>query len=180
VLLCEDKEHERFFRRLLSKWFARGRLRVERIPDREGAGDAFVVAKYAEEVQIARQWRLENYALVVAIDGDRDRLQGRMRQLDQKLEDAGLSKRGKDEMIVICVPSWSVETWELWLCGDEDVDEETDYKRRFREADRLGDVSPKKAVESWLRSLSDEERQLEEETLPALSAGRQEVRRLDG
>ncbi|HEX9734493.1 MAG TPA: hypothetical protein VGG06_21185 [Thermoanaerobaculia bacterium] len=103
-----------------------------------------------------------------------------MQQLDRKLEDAGLSKRGKDEMIVICVPTWSVERWELWLCGDGDVDEETDCKRQFREAERRGDVSPRKAVESWFRSLSDEERQLEEETLPALSAGRQEVRRLDG
>jgi hypothetical protein len=153
---------------------------VNRIPDREGAGDAYVVARYVEEVQLARQWRHENYALVVAIDGDRGKLQGRMRQLDQKLEDAGLPKRGKDEMIVICAPTWSVETWELWLCGDESVDEETDCKRRYRDAERRGDVSPKKAVESWFRSLSDDETQLEQETLPALAAGRLEVRRLDG
>lgn len=179
VLLCEDKEHERFFRRLLKKWFGKGRVQVNRIPNRDGAGDAYVVANYVREVQQARSRRFENYALVVAIDGDRDKLHGRMQQLDRELADAGLPKRGDDEMIVICVPTRNIETWELWLCGDQDVDEETDYKRRFREMERRGDVSAKKAVESWFRSRSEGEKLLEEETLPALAAGRLEVRRLD-
>jgi hypothetical protein len=179
VLLCEDIEHERFFRRLLNRWFGRRKLRVNRIPNREGAGDAYVIANYAREVQLARRWRFENYALVVAIDGDRKKLHGRMQQLDQELEDAGLPKRGNDEMIVVCVPTWSIETWELWLCGERDVEEETDCKRRFQDAERRGDASPRKAVESWFRDLSEGELRLEEETLPSVAAGRQEVQRLD-
>ncbi|MCB1036357.1 MAG: hypothetical protein KDD47_21205, partial [Acidobacteria bacterium] len=98
VLLCEDKEHERFFRRLLEKWFGRGKLYVNRIPDREGAGDAYVLASYVREVEQARRWRSENYALVVAIDGDRERLHGRLEQLDQHLAAAGLAPRGEDEL----------------------------------------------------------------------------------
>ena len=177
VLLCEDTEHERFFRRLLlRRWFKR--LRVERIRDRKGAGDAYVIVKFAQEVRVARRWRNENYALVVAIDGDRVKMHERLRQLDQQLVDAGLPKRGEDEMIVICVPTWSIETWELWLCGRRDLDEDSDYKSRFRKAQRRGTASAKDAVDAWFRSLSPEEDKLERETLPALAAGRVEVRRL--
>jgi len=178
VLLCEDKEHESFFRRLLERLFGRGRFRVERIPNREGAGDAYVLANYAREVQYARSRHFENYALVVAIDGDREKLHGRLRQLDEKLEENGLSKRTGDDMIVICVPTRNVETWELWLCGDRDLDEETDYKWQFREAVQRGEASTKIAARTWFDPLSEKERRLEESTLPALAAGRAEIQRL--
>ena len=181
VLLCEDVEHERFFRRLLErKWFGKGKLRVVRIPDRQGAGDAYVLQRYAQEVKVARQFqaRGENYALIVAVDGDQPKLQGRLRQLEQKLEEAGLVRRGEREAIVICVPTRNVETWELWLCGDRSVDENGDFKRRFRDAERRGEASAKLAVEGWFRELSPEDRKLEETKLPALTVGRMEIDRL--
>ncbi len=181
VLLCEDVEHERFFRHLLKKWFGSGKLRVERIPNRRGAGDAFVLANYAREVRLARSIRNrnENYALVVAIDGDRLKVHGRMRQLEQQLGDAGLSKREQTELIVICVPTWSIETWELWLCGDREIDEDHRYKTRYQGAKRRGEASAKSAAKAWFSSLSPEEQELEQETLPSLAAGRVEVERLD-
>lgn len=180
VLLCEDKEHERFFRRLLvGKWFGRGKLRVERIPNREGAGDAYVLANYAREARYARSRHFENYALIVAIDGDRKKLQGRLRELDRKLREAGIPERGNDEKIAVFVPTRSIETWELWLCGARDLDEEMDCKRRFQEAGRCGDVSPKKAVESWFRALSEEEERAEKTSVPSLAEGRLEIRRLE-
>ena len=81
VLLCEDKEHERFFRRLLEKkWFGRGKVQVNRIPNRRGAGDAWVLENYVKEVRHARSKRAENYALVVVIDGDRFGLRERLRR----------------------------------------------------------------------------------------------------
>lgn len=181
VLLCEDTEHERFFLHLLKKWFGRGKIRVERIPNRRGAGDAFVLANYAREVRIARSIRNRNesYALVVAIDGDRLKLQGRMHQLDQKLVDAGLPKRERTELIVICVPTWSIETWELWLCGDHEIDEEQELKTRFHKAQQHGEASAKSAAKAWFRALSSEEEVVEQHRLPSLTAGRVEVERLD-
>lgn len=163
ALLCEDREQRDFFRKLLErKWFGKGRVRIH-VSLNEGAGDAFVVARYAREVQLARQWRSENYALVVAIDGDRKKMQNRMLQLDRQLEKSGFDQRGKDEMIVICVPTRNIETWELWLCGDLSVDEGRDYKHRFEEAKRRGEVSTMAAVKSWFscsfeRGSSDGER----------------------
>lgn len=179
VLLCEDQEHERFFRRLLGKWFGKGKLRVHKIPNREGAGDAYVTANYAREVQLARRWRSENYALVVAIDGDRGKLQGRMDQLDRELDAAGLARRSDGELIVLFIPTRNIETWQLWLCGARDLDEERNYKPQHRDAERRGEVSPKLAAQRWFETLSENEKQLEKETLPSLSAARDEIRRLE-
>ncbi len=179
VLLCEDREHERFFRRLLERWIGKGKLHVNRIPNRGGAGDAYVVAEYAKEVQQARRWKSENYALVVAIDGDREKLHGRLERLDRRLETAGLPRRTENESIIICVPSRNIETWEIWLCGVRDIDEKQDYQQRFREAERQDKASPKMAVREWFRSLSAAGSRLEEKTLPALSAARAEVRRFE-
>jgi len=180
VLLCEDQEHESFFRRhLLRKWFGAGKLRVERIPNNQGAGDAWVLERFAQEVQYARSKKAENYALVVAIDGDHFKLRARLRQLDQKLTEESLEARRKAERIAIFVPTRSIETWELWLCGDREVDEEGDFKQRFQQAQARGEASTKKAVEEWFRSLTPEEEANERETLPSLTAGRVEIGRLD-
>jgi len=184
VLLCEDVEHERFFRRLLERrWFGKGKLRIERIPDRRGAGDAFVLKRFVRELKFARSKRQENYALVVAIDGDRHKLKGRMQQLDEEVEKARLATRTKDEKVTIFVPTWSVETWELWLCGDRTVDEDRDFEKRFRTWTRQGKASAKQAVEAWFQLSSSHpsnDRGTEKDRLPSLAAGREEVRRLDG
>lgn len=179
VLLCEDQEHERFFRRhLLTKWFGEGKLRVERIPNNQGAGDAWVLERYAREVRYARSKKSENYALVVAVDGDRFKLKQRLQQLDRKLTEEGSKERGPQESIVIFVPTRSIETWELWLCGARDLDEKSDYKQRFRLAEARGEASPKAAAEAWFRDLSPEEEADERRRLPSLTAGRDEVERL--
>ncbi|MCP3956342.1 MAG: hypothetical protein GY719_00670 [bacterium] len=134
---------------------------------------------YAREVQFARSKRGENYALAVAIDGDRDKLENRLRQLDQQLVEAGLPKRKTDEMIAVFVPTRNIETWELWLCGDREVDEEGDFKRPFEKARHTGDASTKAAVAAWFRSLSPEDSELERQVLPSLADGRVETARLD-
>lgn len=152
---------------------------METIPDREGAGDAFVLEKYAQEVRYARSKRHENYALVVAVDGDRFGVQERLLQLDQKLADAELGARGLAERIAIFVPTRNVETWELWLCGARNLDEERDFKTAVPQDKAGRRASVKRAVEAWLKDLAPEEQELEEKTLPALAAGREEIRRLE-
>ncbi len=179
VLLCEDVEHERFFRRLLErKWFRRNQLKAQRIPNAQGAGDAFVRSRYAGEVQLARSKRHENYALIVVVDGDRWGLAKRIQQLDEQLDAAGLDKRNPSDKILVFVPTRNIETWKLWLCGHRDLDEEGDYKGRFRKADMSGTATARDAIEAWFQQLSTEDCQLEEQTLPALAAGRQEIQRL--
>jgi len=178
ALLCEDLEHERFFRRLLStRWFGEGKLRVERIPNNQGAGDAWVLERYAREVRYARSKRGESYALVVAIDGDRYKLQERLQQLDQKLSDESLPMRANAEKIAIFVPTRSIETWELWLCGNREVDENGDFKELFKAAEGRGEASARAAAAAWFDTT--EQNEIEQRRLPSLTAGRTEIERLD-
>ncbi len=179
VLLCEDREHERFFGRLLSKWFGHRKLHIEQIPNNRGAGDQWVVKNYAREVRLARSQKGENVALVVVIDGDRIKMQERLRQLDRQLTKVGLAKRGPDERIAIFVPTRNIETWELWLYGYSEIDEEGDFKRLFEKAQRQDKALTKKAVAAWFHSLSRKQAAVERKTLPSLHAGREEIRRLD-
>ncbi len=178
VLLCEDTEHERFFRRLLKKWFGTGKLHVSRIPNRQGAGDAWVLANYVNEVRIARRKAAENYALVVVIDGDRAKMKERMRQLDHQLTDAELAERGLEERVAVFVPTRNIETWELWLCGEHNIDEDGDYKRQLREATRRDEASVISAVDAWFRNLSPQEIATEKKIVPSLAAGRTELQRI--
>ncbi len=115
--------------------------------------------------------------LVVAVDGDRFGLRERMRQLGQKLADEELPQRGDDEMIVINVPTRSTETWELWLCGERDIDEDDDYKQEWRAAERHKKRLIRTAIEEWFSELSAEELEVEERTMPSLAAGRVELER---
>ncbi len=71
----------------------------------------------------------------------------------------------------------TIETWEMWLCGAHEVDEQTDYKNAFRREAERGKMSSRQAVEAWFAFLP-EERQAEESRLPALAYGRKEVARL--
>jgi len=179
VLLCEDKEHERFFRRLLARWFGRGKLYVSRIPNRQGAGDAWVMERYATEIQKARQYRNENYALIVVVDGDRFKVPERKRQLNQQLEKGGLDKRRRNERVALCIPTRNIETWELWLCGDREIEENSDYKARYQKAVRRGEKLTKKAVEAWFHHLSPEASKAEKRNVPSLADGRLEIQRFD-
>ena len=163
----------------MGRWFGRGKLRVERIPNNEGAGDAWVLERYSREVRYARSKRGENYALVVAIDGDHFKLKKRLRQLDQRLTEEELPTRENAERIVIFVPTRSIETWELWLCGDRGIDEEGNFKQQLRQAQARGEASAKAAAEAWFQSPSAEEEAVEKRTLPSLAAGRVEIGRLD-
>ncbi len=179
VLLCEDREHERFFGRLLRKWFGHGKLHIEQIPNNRGDASKWVLKNYAREVRLVRSKRGENVALVVVIDGDDVKMRQRLLQLDLQLTDGSLEKRGKDERIAIFIPTRNIETWELWLCGDSQVDEEMDFKRQFQRAQQCDKAITKKAVAAWFQGLSPEQQAAEQETLPSLAAGRVETRRLD-
>jgi hypothetical protein len=78
------------------------------------------------------------------------------------------------------VPSRSVETWEMWLCGAHKIDEQTEHKAAFRREVEQGTMSARKAVEAWFVLLTPEEQQAEESLLPALAHGRKEMARLQG
>lgn len=170
-LLCEDIEQERLFRPILERHFSR--VYVE--PRKPHGGASFVLQRVERLANYIRQYHQESVGLLVVIDGDTAGLQER---LDAIRLAAGLTGAAWEERVAKCVPSRSVETWEIWLCGRHDVDEQTQYKEFFRREVERGAMSSRKAVEAWVLPLTPEERQIEENRLPALAHGRREVDRL--
>lgn len=172
ALLCEDEEQELLFRPILERLF-RQRPRVA--PRRPNGGFTFVLARLAHEAKYLKQRPKEAVALLVVIDGDQAGFQGRRQELHERLHTEGFDVKKLDR-IAICVPSRNVETWELWLCGFRDLDEHTDYKAKRQS--ELKNVRRSQLLEAWFAPLSDEQRQMEAEILPALASGRAEIDRL--
>ncbi|HSS76721.1 MAG TPA: hypothetical protein VLV54_08240 [Thermoanaerobaculia bacterium] len=173
LLLCEDIEQERLFRPILERHFRR--IYVE--PRKPHGGASFVLKKVERWASYIRQHHQEAVGLLVVIDGDTVGLQGRLAALRDA---AGFAGAPWEQQIAMCVPSRTVETWEMWLCGAHDIDERTEYKAIFRREVEQGSMSSRKAVEAWFAPLNSEGRQAEESHLPALTHGRKEVARLQG
>jgi hypothetical protein len=176
-LLCEDIEQELFFRPILEQRF--GRVIVEPRKPKQQGGINFVFQSYADVVKkTVRRSPQEAVGLVVVVDGDSAGLKQRLKELDQRLEEAGSVKRDAKEKIAACVPSRTVETWELWLCGRRDLNEASDYKANFQIEKRKGKASADGAVKAWFSLLTEVDAKAENDRLPALAAGRSELRRL--
>lgn len=130
-LLCEDKLHQVFMRRLLKLLEFRVFL-VDLPGGNWGAAEQYVREKFPREV---RWWRSRknqgNLGLVAVIDADNYSVHGRKTQLNGQLDAEDMSVRQDDERIAILVPKRTIETWIASLQG-QNVDEETDYKHSLR------------------------------------------------
>jgi hypothetical protein len=157
LLLCEDIEQERLFRPILERHFRR--IYVE--PRKPHGGASFVLQRIERLADYIRQHHQEAVGLLVVIDGDTAGLQGRLEEIRAAAGSAGAPW---EKRIAMCVPSRTVETWEMWLCGAREVDR--------------GAMSARKAAEAWFEHLTPEARQTEETRLPALTHGRREIDRL--
>ena len=169
VLVCEDREQERFFRPVLERVFKRP-VRVQVGGGRVGGGIAYVRRQFAIEVKIVRQRHQEASGLVVAIDGDAVGQVQRCRELDEVLRKSGEHGLDASERVAVCVPTRTIETWEVWFCDRDQVsiDESTDYKSW---------VTPdhaRRAAKAWFDSPPEDEKM----SVPSLSRARQELARL--
>ena len=162
---CEDRAHEQFVRRLLIDVFhVPGRnLRFNTAPAGKGAASKWVEEQYLNVVvpEHRRASHQRGLGFLILIDGDNKGVSGRL---------AGIPARTGTDRISIMVPTWSIETWTLWLLG-EDVDETASLKHRLPEQDfgeRIGT-----AVANWHATAT---RDLSK--VPSLERGREELKRL--
>ncbi len=169
-LLCEDVEQERLFRPILERHFRR--VYVE--PRTPHGGASFVLQQVGRRAEYIRRYHQEAVGLLVVIDGD---AAGLPRRLEEIRTAAGLTGAPWEGRIATCVPCRNVETWEMWLCGERELDELTSYKEAFRRAVEWGAMSSRVAVEAW-HATTSQDREAEETRLPALAHGRKEVDRL--
>jgi len=128
VVLCEDRQDEVFARAFLEKCgFIAGRIRYVVAPKGIGSGEKFVRERYPKEVISYRsnRNRIQN-SLVVMTDADILPVSGRMKHLEDKLQESGQNPRGPDEAIGIFISKRNIETWIRFFMGQQ-VDEDTDY-----------------------------------------------------
>ena len=129
VLVCEDKQHHVFARRLIKKmnWNV-SQLRIEVAPAGSGAADQFVRVRYPRELKELRQ----GVVLLLMLDGDAKGLTGRIQELDDARKEAGLAAPNRDRVFVF-VPTWNIETWLEYLDGNTVDETRSDYPRLKRE-----------------------------------------------
>jgi hypothetical protein len=181
-VLCEDRRTERFIRHLLE---ARGykirRFNFVPAPSGRGAADAWVLARYPEEVRALRAKNHQHDLCLIAIrDGDALGVGARKKQLDDALREADLDPRAPSERIATPVPTWAIENWILDLLGFPDVTEDQcssenqgpTWKHVFERNFGSDEKSAlRDAAQRWWSTV--------EPRLPSLEDGRGEVARIE-
>jgi hypothetical protein len=184
TLLCEDRMQEQFLTAICEE---HGWQVIDRhvAPAGLGAGSQWVRKQFPERVLYHRRWRRENRALLVAIDGDNVGLAGRCEECNAELTKQGKPGRAEDEAIALLVPTWSIETWILFLYDRRVVPEQEKSKdlvpNRLKARKARGTLIPargtlksdtiRQVMQAWVQGAEHPE-------LPSLTAGRIEVERL--
>jgi len=145
TILCEDIDHERFITQyLICCGFNKRKIKNFDNPQARKIdnNNDFVLKHYPELVRDYRKRKYRNIAVVVMIDGDDKTVSERIRSLNKALDErAGeLNKdsRKTGEKIAIFVPTINIETWFYYINGNENCDEETDYKnKKLSEKERI-------------------------------------------
>ena len=128
AVLGEDLQHLNFVCHWLRGRGVEGRIRKVALPSGAMAGEQYVRMHYAEEVGLLRRHNFQARGLVVVIDADTETVEKRQSSLDAQI------KRGPGEPVLLAIPRRNIETWIRYLTAPP-VDEETDYKRRERDAE---------------------------------------------
>jgi hypothetical protein len=145
TILVEDRALERFVRHSLLKFGAYPKeIRVLPFPAGRGSGKQWIDREYPIQVQAYRRRAFENITLVLGTDADEQTVQLRAQRLADTLRDAGCDPRNDQERIAIWIPKWNIETWLLFLKG-EDVHEGINYKQQ------VGDVSFETVATEFVR-----------------------------
>ncbi|MGA2797002.1 MAG: hypothetical protein ABSE63_05465 [Thermoguttaceae bacterium] len=136
VLLVEDRMLERFARAILVKLGFNSRdFRL--IPYPVGTNTKqWVTQQYPIEIKTYRQKvnYQPNIALLVGTEADEQTVIQRNNYLSASLQVADIAPRQVQESIVLWVPKWHVETWILFLSG-QNVNEDQSYKHDVNNPD---------------------------------------------
>ena len=176
-LLCEDREQERFFKRLGRTFLKSEPVDILIAPSGEGAAWGWVLKRYPKYIKQLRRHPGENLALIVVVDGDNEGYKTRKHRFDDELNTLGLTPRINDERVAICVPTWSIETWVAWLCRWHPpsgvVDEGRSLKTEVAHAIAKQSVDVSRSVAAWSEPSPEDSARV-----PSLEDGRQEMKRV--
>lgn len=125
VILAEDLRQANFARRWLIRRGHEGRsITTNFCPPGSQSAEQYVRQRYPGElVEQRRRAAKHRSALVVLIDADTESVPRHHQQLAEAM------KREPADSVAFLVPKRNIETWLLFLCGEE-VTEDLDYKGR--------------------------------------------------
>lgn len=172
-VLCEDRQHESFVRKLLKGLGINLRqCQFDIAPSGQQSAEQYVRQNYPT---LVAAYRRRNYqsdlGLVVLVDADANTVQERKDELDEALESEGESSREASDRVALFVPRRNIETW-IWNLRGERVDEVSSYPRLERES------NCKDAVTKLVEILREEETLLAPLTPSLRDAIRNELPRL--
>jgi hypothetical protein len=130
VLLCEDKQHEVFVYRYLSRLgYGRHSIRITNSPAGRGAGDAFVLSAFVRELVACRtRDKRAKTSLVVIQDADMIDTAKRLLAFSTRLASEQIPAIADDEPVVLLIPKRNIET-RIHALEGEIVDEIQKYSR---------------------------------------------------
>lgn len=136
TILCEDKQHEVFIRRFFRTggWAVRDLTPIVS-PSGRGSAEQFVRNRFPRELAALRSKRGQNVYLVVMIDGDESGMARRKASLGAACNEQGVDPPGVSDNVLICVPTWNIETWLAYLDGETVDETKKDYRRLPRESE---------------------------------------------
>ena len=139
VLLCEDRQHEVFVGRFLKEvgWNLRD-MRVRRAPKGRGPAEQYVRECFPGELRAVRSKRGEEAYLILMVDGDNQGSTSRMASLERACIEQQVDPPSNSDQVLVCVPTWNIETWLAYLEGEEVEESKRDYPR----LDKPSDCSP--------------------------------------
>ena len=110
-------------------------LRVEKASSGRGSAEQYVRKRFPTELQVLRSKGGEQVYLIVMVDGDDRGVAGREASLASTCRENGIDPPSDPDHVLVCVPTWNIETWLSYL-GGETVDERNaDYPRLDRPRD---------------------------------------------
>ncbi len=136
VLLCEDTQHETFAKKLLVElgWSLR-HFRILRPPPGKGSAEQYVRETFPNELRAVRSKSGERAYLIAMIDGDAKGVAGRRVSLDTACAEQQVAPLNDADQVLLCVPTWNIETWLAYLDGEVVEETKGDYPRLNRPRD---------------------------------------------
>jgi len=132
VILAEDQEHHNLvwhsLRNCAQYRRRMGRVRKVALPGSRGSGSQYVREQVPVQVAACRARRARTLLLVVT-DADNLTAAGREQTLHDELARAGREPVADEEMVIIIVPKWQVETWDRCLLGQPVREDDPDPDR---------------------------------------------------
>ncbi|MDJ0553289.1 MAG: hypothetical protein QNJ68_02375 [Microcoleaceae cyanobacterium MO_207.B10] len=138
TILCEDIDQERFIRKyLIVRGFSDRDIRLFQNPKglKVTNNNASILTDYPKILKSYKSRKnYQDIAVVVMIDADDKTVDERIRSLNMAVNKEE-GERNKDmrlpnEKIAIFVPARNIETWFSYINGNQDCNEQDDYKNK--------------------------------------------------